>query len=138
MPTCSIIILSSTSHFIDVRAGYKFGDTFPLSVDWTTIILGRDTHPVTNGNVANSYSNYVEIGYRFWKAGTSELHVFAGAGFAFARRANFYGKKADIVNTGVTLNKDLVLFNYHLPIAATAMVNPEAKYGALSLVFNVF
>ncbi|OKS89674.1 hypothetical protein [Mucilaginibacter polytrichastri] len=129
---------SSTSHFIDVRAGYKFGNSFPLSIDWATIILGRDTHPTDNGNVANSYSNYVELGYRFWKFETTELHVFVAGGFAFGRQANFYGSKPNIVNTGVTLNKDLIVFKYHIPMAATAMLNPEKKYGALSLVFNVF
>jgi len=129
---------ASTSHFIDVRAGYKFGDAFPLSVDLVTIIQGRDTHPTEDGKVSNSYSNYAELGYRLWKDGPSEFRVFVGGGFAFGRQANFYGDKPNIVNAGVTLNKDLVLFKYHMPIAATAMVNPEKKYGALSLVVNVF
>lgn len=128
----------STSHFVDVRAGYKFGDAFPLSVDWTTIILGRDTHVQSNGDVANSYSNYVELGYRLFKEGSTELHAFVGGGFAFGREQNFYGEKANIVNAGLTINKDLVLFKYHMPIAATAMFNPEKKHGALSLVVNVF
>lgn len=128
----------TTSHFVDVRAGYKFGDAFPLSVDWTTIVLGRDTHVKSNGDVSNSYSNYVELGYRLFKEGTTELHAFVGGGFAFGREQNFYGEKANIVNAGLTINKDLVLFNYHMPIAATAMFNPEKKHGALSLVLNVF
>lgn len=128
----------STSHFVDVRAGYKFGDAFPLSLDWTTIVLGRDTHVKSNGDVANSYSHYVELGYRLWKDGPSELHVFVGGGFAFGMQENFYGSKPNVVNTGVTINKDLVLFKYHMPIAATAMFNPEKKYGALQLVVNVF
>jgi hypothetical protein len=129
---------ASTSHFIDVRAGYKFGDSFPLSVDWVTIVQGRDTHPTDNGGVTNSYSNYAELGYRLWKDGTSQFRVFVGGGFAFGRQANFYGNKPNIVNAGVVLNKDLVIFKYHMPIAATAMVNPEKKIGALSLVVNVF
>ena len=128
----------NTSHFIDVRAGYKFGDAFPLSVDWTTIILGRDTHVKANGDLSNSYSNYAELGYRLFKEGSTELHVFVGGGFAFGRDKNFYGDKPNIVNAGLTINKDLILFNYHMPIAATAMFNPEKKYGALSLVVNVF
>jgi hypothetical protein len=128
----------STSHFVDVRAGYKFGDSFPLSINWATIILGRDTHPTDNGGVSNSYSHYSELDYRLWKDGNSELHVFVGGGFAFGRQENFYGSKPNVVNTGVTINKDLVLFKYHMPIAATAMFNPEKNYGALQLVVNVF
>jgi len=128
----------NTSHFVDVRAGYDFGDKFPLNVQWTTIILGRDTRMKENGDLSNVYSNYVEMGYRFWKQGDAELHVFVGGGFAFGQDQNFYGSKPNVVNTGVTLNKDLVIFKYHVPIAATAMFNPEKKYGALSLVANVF
>lgn len=128
----------NTSHFVDVRAGYKFGDSFPLSVDWTTIVLGRDTHMNSNGDLRNSYSNYAELGYRVFKEGTSELHIFVGGAFAFGRQQNFYGDRPNIVNAGVTINKDLVLFKYHMPIAATAMFNPEKNYGALSLVVNVF
>jgi len=128
----------STSHFVDVRAGYKFGDSFPLTVNWATIILGRDTHPTGDGGVSNSYSHYSELDYRLWKDGTSEFHIFVGGGFAFGRQANFYGDRPNVVNTGVTINKDLVLFKYHMPIAATAMFNPEKNYGALQLIVNVF
>lgn len=128
----------NTSHFIDVRAGYEFGDAFPLSVQWTTIVLGRDTHVKSNGDLSNSYSNYTELGYRLWKEGSAELHVFVGGGFAFGRDQNFYGSKPNIVNTGITINKDLVIFNYHMPVSATAMFNPEKKYGALQLIANIF
>ncbi|WP_428329870.1 hypothetical protein [Mucilaginibacter sp.] len=129
---------ASTSHFIDVTAGYQFGNSFPLSINWSTIVQGRDTYVKSNGDLANAYSNYVVLDYRLWKQGTSNLHVFTGGGFAFGRDQNFYGSKPNIVNTGLTLNKDLVLFNYHMPIAATAMFSPEHKTGALQLVVNVF
>jgi len=128
----------STSHFIDVRAMYNFGDRFPLTVNWATIVLGRDTHVKSDGDVSNSYSNYSELDYRLWKDGGSELHIFVGGGFAFGRQANFYGSKPNIVNTGITINKDLVVFKHHMPVAATAMFNPEKKYGALQLIVNVF
>ena len=128
----------NTSHFIDVRAGYDFGDAFPLSVQWTTIILGRDTHVKSNGDLSNSYSNYTELGYRLWKEGDAEIHAFVGGGFAFGRQANFYASKPNIVNTGITLNKNLIIFKYRVPLAATAMFNLEKKYGALQLVANIF
>lgn len=128
----------NTSHFVDVRAGYTFGDAFPLSVQWTTIILGRDTHVNSSGDLSNSYSNYTEIGYRLWKRGDAEIHAFVGGAFAFGQQANFYGSKPNIVNTGVTLNKDLVVFKYHIPLTATAMFNPEKKYGAIQLIANIF
>ncbi|TWI95301.1 hypothetical protein JN11_04416 [Mucilaginibacter frigoritolerans] len=129
---------ASTSHFIDVTAGYQFGNSFPLSINWSTIVQGRDTYVKSNGDLANAYSNYVVLDYRLWKQDSSDLHIFAGGGFAFGRDQNFYGSKPNIVNTGLTLNKELVLFNYHMPVAATAMFSPEHKDGALQLIINVF
>ena len=129
---------ASTSHFIDVTAGYQFGNAFPLSINWSTIVQGRDTYVKSNGNLANAYSNYVVLDYRLWKQGSSDLHIFAGGGFAFGRDQNFYGSKPNIVNSGLTFDKELVIFNYHMPIAATAMFSPEHKSGALQLIINVF
>jgi hypothetical protein len=129
---------ASTSHFIDVTAGYNFGKSFPLSINWSTIVQGRDTYTKSNGELANAYSNYVVLDYRLWKESDTELHIFAGGGFAFGRDQNFYGSKPNIVNTGITINKDLVILNHHMPIAATAMFSPEHKYGALQLVINAF
>lgn len=129
---------ATTSHFIDVTAGYQFGDAFPISVNWSTIVQGRDTHVKSNGELANNYSNYVVLDYRVWKEGGTNVHLFAGGGFAFGRDENFYGSKPNIVNAGVTLNKDLVVFTHHMPIAATAMFSPEHKYGAIQLIVNAF
>jgi len=128
----------STSHFIDVTAGYNFGEKLPLSINWSTIVAGRDFHTKSNGDVANNYSNYVVLDYRLWKDGDANLHVFAGGGFAFGKQEHFYGSKPNIVNAGFTFNKDLKMFNYKMPVAATAMFNPEQKYAALQLVVNVF
>jgi hypothetical protein len=129
---------ATTSHFIDVTVGYQFKNPFPLSINWSTIVQGRDTYMKANGDLANVYSNYVVLDYRLWKEEDADLHVFAGGGFAFGRGKNFYGSKPNIVNAGLTINKDLVVFNYHLPVAATAMVSPEHKYGAIQLVVNLF
>jgi hypothetical protein len=129
---------ASTSHFIDVTAGYQFGKSFPLSINWSTIVQGRDTYVKSDGKLANAYSNYVVLDYKIWKDENTDLHIFAGGAFAFGRQENFYGSKPNIVNTGFTINKDLLVFKYHLPIAATAMFSPEHKYGALQLVVNVF
>ncbi len=129
---------TSTSHFIDATVGYKFGSRRPLTISWNTIVQGRDTYVKPNGSIANAYSNYVVLDYTLWKEGTAELHIFAGGAFAFGRQQNFYAAKPNIVNSGLTFNKDLVVFNYHMPAAATAMFSPEHKYGALQLVVNVF
>ena len=129
---------ATTSHFIDVTVGYQFKDAFPLSINWSTIVQGRDTHVKANGDLANNYSNYVVLDYKVWHEGNTNLHVFVGGGFAFGRDQNFYGSKPNIVNAGLTINKDLVILNHHMPVAATAMFSPEHKNGAIQLVINAF
>jgi hypothetical protein len=110
----------------------------PLTLSWNTIVLGRDTYALENGELRNAYSNYVQVDQTLWTAADYNLHVFAGGGFAFGRDHNFYGEKANIVNAGLTLNKDLKILGYKLPVSATAMFNPEKKYGALQLIASLF
>ncbi len=129
---------ASTSHFIDVTVGYQFKDAFPLSINWSTIVAGRDTHVKANGDLANNYSNYVVLDYKVWHQADMNLHVFVGGGFAFGRDQNFYGSKPNVINTGLTVNKDLVVLGHHMPVAATAMFNPEQNYGAIQLIVNAF
>lgn len=129
---------ASTSHFIDAGIAYTIQMKLPLTVSWNTIIAGRDTYVKKNGERANAYSNYVQLDQTLWKADDYNLHLFAGGGFAFGREQHFYGDKPNIINAGLTLNKDLVLFNYHLPVSATVMFNPEKKIGGLQLIANLF
>jgi hypothetical protein len=128
---------TSTTHAVDVRATYHVGSSFPLSINWDTFIIGKDIHVATDGTVSNNYSNYVELDYRISKTSTTQAHLFVGGGFAFQRKENFYGSKPNIVNTGITLNKTLEIYHYHIPVAATAMFNPEQKYGAIQIVVDV-
>jgi len=128
----------STSHFIDVSAAYDFGKEFPLSISWSTIVAGRDYHVKNNGELGSNFSNYVQLDYKVWEEGATNVHLYVAGGFAFGRDQNFYGSKPNIVNTGITLNKELVLFDYHMPVAATAMFSPENKHGAIQLVINAF
>ncbi|HJT75399.1 MAG TPA: hypothetical protein VJ720_15290, partial [Chitinophaga sp.] len=129
---------STTSHFVDVGVAYSFNMKLPLTVSWNTIVAGRDTYVKENGDRANAYSNYVQLDQVLWKQADYNLHVFVGGGFAFGREQNFYGNKPNVVNAGFTLNKDLVIFSYHMPVSATVMFNPEKKIGGLQLVANLF
>jgi hypothetical protein len=110
----------------------------PLTVSWNTIFLGRDYYINKNGDAQASYSHYVELDQTLYSGDTYNVHVFVGGGFAFGQQQNFYGEHPNVVNAGFTMNRDLVLFKYHVPLSATAMFNPEKKYGALQLVANIF
>ncbi|SHE58089.1 hypothetical protein [Pedobacter caeni] len=129
----------TTSHFIDAGIAYKFDFKLPLTLSWNTIVAGRDTYVKNNGKLGNAYSNYVQLDQVLWQdEENSNLHVFAGGGFAFGREQNFYGNRPNVVNAGLTYNKDLLLFKYRLPVSATAMFNPERKIGTLQLVASIF
>jgi hypothetical protein len=127
-----------TSHFIDVGIAYKIPMKLPLTVSWNTIVLGRDTYTTKKGNLTNAYSHYVQLDQTLYMNDTYNVHAFVAGGFAFGSEKNFYGDHPNVVNAGITVNKDLVLFKYHVPISATAMLSPEHKYGALQLIANIF
>lgn len=129
----------TTSHFVDVGVAYSFLKMkLPLTLSWNTIVLGRDYYTKPNGDLGNAFSNYVQVDQTLYKNKDVNVHAFVGGGFAFGREQNFYGDHPNVVNAGITVNKDLVLFNYHIPISATAMFNPEKNYGGLQLIANLF
>jgi hypothetical protein len=110
----------------------------PLTVSWNTIILGRDNYSTQKGNLKNAYSHYVQLDQTLFQRETYNVHAFAGGGFVFGLQKNFYGDHPNVVNAGITVNKDLEILKYHIPVSATAILSPEHKYGALQLVANIF
>jgi hypothetical protein len=44
----------------------------------------------------------------------------------------------DIVNTGMTVTKNIEIFHYQLPVSATAMWNPANKIARIQLDVNLF
>lgn len=131
--------MGTTSHFVDLGVAYTFQKMkLPLTLSWNTILLGRDFHYKADSSLAHSYSHYVQVDQTLYADEKYNVHAFVGGGFSFSGDKNFYGEKANVVNAGITVNRDLVVFKYHVPISATAMFNPEKKYGALQLIANIF
>jgi len=130
---------ATTSHFVDVGVAYTFQKMkLPLTLSWNTIVLGRDTYYKADSSLANAYSHYVQVDQVLFADDVYNVHAFVGGGFSFSGDKNFYGNHPNIVNAGITVNRDLTIFKYHIPISATAMFNPEKKYGALQLIANIF
>ena len=127
----------TTSHFIDATLAYKVNNA--LGVSWSTIVAGRDTYVDDDGDVKNAFSNYLEANYTAYTNDDVSLGFKLGGAFAFANEAHFYGNDAfNIVNIGANVTKKVTLFGQTLPIGATAMWNPEQKYGAMELSFSLF
>jgi hypothetical protein len=129
---------TTTSHFIDVTLSYAFPSLPRLNASWSTIIAGRDIYETEDGSSKNAYSNYVALDYLIYKGEVVNLHLFAGAGFAFGREQHFYGEKPNLVNLGLKAEKDIVIGGYRFPVSATGMWNPEQNYGALQVAVNLF
>lgn len=129
---------SSTGRFLDATAAYSFGDKFPLTVSWSTILFGRDRD---SENSANRYSTYCYAEYPVYK--TELWRVDTGLGAAFAlnpmdENANFYGDKAGIVHISMAITRDLVICNYHIPISGTALWNPQSNKAYFQLAAKIF
>ncbi|CAM3381720.1 hypothetical protein ZORO111903_12055 [Zobellia roscoffensis] len=74
-----------------------------------------------------------------WKIDNYELSLFAGGAWSFLTDKTFYTQdKANVINVGLALNKNITVANYELPVEVTAMWNPEKRATVLSLDFSLF
>lgn len=127
----------TTSHFVDVTLGYQ---VIPeLNVSWSTIVLGRDTYVDDDGSIENAYSNYIEVNGTVYDENGVNVGLFLGGAFSFADTdSHFYGSDPNIVNIGLSVGKTITLMGHDFPVGATAMWNPEQKYGAMQFSINIF
>ncbi|SMO83767.1 hypothetical protein [Gracilimonas mengyeensis] len=125
----------TTSHFVDATLAYQATDR--LGLKWSTIILGRDTY-VDDGEVKNAFSNYAEVNVGVVQEEAFSLNAFVGGGFSFLNEEHFYGSSPNIVNVGISAIRPVELFGSAVPVSATAMWNPEQKYGAMQLSVGLF
>ncbi|MFR9503969.1 MAG: hypothetical protein SNH73_05930 [Rikenellaceae bacterium] len=128
---------SETGRFLDASIRYYFGDSFPLTALWATVLFGRDRDA---GNSANRYSTFCSIEYPIYKNG--DWRVDAGAGVAFALRdidnsANFYGEKAGIVEATIKISNKIKINKYEVPVSMVAMWNPQSDRGYLQLCAQI-
>ena len=129
---------AGTSHFADLTVAYTLSDKLPLRVSWSTILLGRDYYTEADGRVKSTFSNYVQLDYPVWHKGSASLSLLAGGAFAFGRQQSFYAAHPNFTNLGGVYARTLQLGTYEVPVAATALWNPEKKYGALQVAVTLF
>ena len=133
-----------SSRFVEATLAYQFQNSnFPLSISWTTILIGRDYFVNNNGNDEGRFSTYVEVGLPIYKDSAGGVLAIGIAG-AFALNnfsgedSHFYGSKPNIVNTYLTYSKTISLLEYEIPISAKAMYNPELQIGGLEFSVVLF
>lgn len=129
---------ATTGRFLDATATYRFNDKFPLKLSWSTILFGRDRD---SENSANRYSTFCSIEYPIYKNELWSVNTSLGAAFALNpmdESANFYGDEAGLVDITMVVTRDLVIKEYHLPISATAMWNPQSGEAYFQLAVELF
>jgi hypothetical protein len=125
-----------TSHFVDAMLNVQLSNK--VGFMWSTLVAGRDTYINDNGRIRNNYSSYFEGRFKAYEANDMMLQLYAGAGFSFLSKQNFYANSGGLVNLGLTLSRKVELMGSVLPVSATAMWNPQAKHGAMQLQIGIF
>ncbi|WP_282072291.1 hypothetical protein [Polaribacter atrinae] len=126
-------------NFVDVSFGYNVTPNTLLYL--ATIVNGGsgDYEIQTDGSLKNSWTHYFEVQSKVWQKRDASLSLFAGGAWSFITDKTFYTNNAgNIINVGATLNKDVKIGTYKLPIGVTAMWNPEQEKIVLQLDIALF
>ena len=133
-----------SSRFVEATLAYKFQTpNFPLSISWTTILIGRDYFVNNNGNDEGRFSTYIQASLPLYKDSAGGVLSVAIAG-AFALNnlpgedSHFYGSKPNLVNTYLTYSRSISLLEYELPLSAKLMYNPELQIGGFEVSVVLF
>lgn len=135
---------NTTTHLIDLRTSYRFPSTFPLRVEADVLLYsGLNDRELNNENQYRSrYSTYVEVSYPIIRDQKVNLNLFLGAAFPIIGSKHLYTSNVesnfDIVNAGMALTKNIEIFDYKLPVSATAMWNPANKIARIQLDVSLF
>ncbi|WP_229792620.1 hypothetical protein [Ulvibacter litoralis] len=121
-------------NFVDINFGYNI--TPSTLVYLATIVNGGsgDYEIQEDASLQNSWTHYLEVSSKVWKNRNSSLSLFAGGAWSFVTDKTFYTENAgNIVNVGTTFSKKFSIKNYDIPVAVTAMWNPEQEKTVLQL-----
>ncbi|KIC01511.1 hypothetical protein [Flavobacterium sp. AJR] len=134
----------TTTHLIDLRTSYRFPESFPIRIEADILLYSglNDRELDNNNDYRSRYSTYVELSYPVIRNQKVNLNVFMGGAFAIDGKKYLYTNQEEsafgIVNTGIKVSKDISVFNYKLPVSATAMWNPANKIARVQLDVNLF
>lgn len=123
----------STGRFLDAIVSYRFGESFPLLISWSTIIFGRDRNA---DNTANKYSTFCYAEYPVYQK--EEWRVDAGMGGTFALNrtgdsSNFYGDTSGMVHIMLKVSRNVNLGKWEIPVFACALWNPQGDRALFQL-----
>ncbi|MFD2835393.1 hypothetical protein [Gramella sp. AN32] len=125
----------NSPNFLDIVVETSISEKFPLDMYFSTILFGQggDFQTTPNGEVTNSYSNYLELRYPVVINDRLKITLFAGGAFSFFTEKTFYTRHDNLVNIGLKLQKNISILKYYRIIKAKAFWNPESKRAALEV-----
>jgi len=133
----------NTGRIMDLSLEYKFAESFPLKLLWSTIVFGGSDRGEINhkGKIGNKYTSYIEADYPVITGKKVNLNVGAGGTFAFRNpsgiKSNLNGNTAGIINIYATASRVLEINDYKLPIELSGIWNPEAQKTYLQITVDI-
>lgn len=122
----------TTSHNLDLTASYQFGEKFPLTVSYSTMVWGADR----DEEGKQRFSNYLEAKYPINLAQNTSLSLFCG--MTLNDKAGAYGDGMGVVNMGISSTRVIkVNENISFPVSATIALNPQKEIGFLVLAIGI-
>lgn len=122
----------STSHNIDLTASYNFGEKFPLTLSYSTMVWGADR----DAEGKQRFSNYLEAKYPINLANNTSLEMFCG--MTLKDKPGAYGDGMGIVHMGVSSTRRIVISDkISFPVTATLAMNPQKEIGFLVLAIGI-
>lgn len=122
---------SKTRHSFDAIINLHATENIPVNILISTMFYGFDKDLETGKNL---YSTYMEVSFALLKCNHSQLSVHLGA----TPFKSYYAKHAAIVNTGLTLVREIHLNStFCLPIKGSFILNPYTHQVFLLAAFTL-
>lgn len=105
------------SHYFEGTLAYCFGDSFPLTLSWSTMFAGADKNE--EGKLQGS--TYINLSYQIPLPADITLTPAIG----FTPWKGYYHNKASVTDISLKANKDIkVTDNFSIPVFVQAIVTP--------------
>lgn len=113
---------ADSPHMVEVGAAYNFGERFPLTLAWNTMLFGADR----DNDGKQNYSTYAEISYPFAVRG---VDMVAAVGFTPWATENMYGTTGFAVsNVSLGATKAIRFSDkFSLPVFTRLIWNPARE-----------
>ncbi len=107
----------SSDHYFEGTVGYSFGESFPLSLSWSTMFAGGDKD--IEGD--RLYSSYFEVLYEFDVWGVT---VIPSVGISPWK--SMYSEEFNVASIGLKAAKDIrVTDSFSIPLFTEVIVSPS-------------